>query len=398
MPTARGRKLRAANGFMRPSYRGFVTAACRCRDGAARLPQRARAPYARRFDTRAAAPEVVIDPLPELIELEQVIAAGAGHVTRRVVCEAGVGARRFPVLAITLGNPDPAVPAVGFFGGVHGLERIGAHVVIAHLRHLVMRLRWDQALQRDLESLRLVFMPIVNPGGMALSTRANPNGVDLMRNAPIDADHPVPFMIGGQRQSNRLPWYRGAAGEPMQAESQAVCDVVEAELAPRPFSIAVDCHSGFGTRDRVWFPYAHTMRPIPHLADVYALRRILDDAHPHHRYVIEPQSRQYLAHGDLWDHLYLRSLDAGARTFLPLTLEMGSWLWVKKNPRQIFSRHGIFNPLIEHRRERVLRQHLGLMDFLVRAALSFRHWLPQHEQRAAWHDAALTLWYRRRAS
>ena len=48
--------------------------------------------------------------------------------------------------------------------------------------------------------------------------------------------------------------------------------------------------------------------------------------------------------------------------FLPLTLEMGSWLWVKKNPRQLFSRHGIFNPLIEHRQQRVLRRHLALLD------------------------------------
>ena len=33
-------------------------------------------------------------------------------------------------------------------------------------------------------------------------------------------------------------------------------------LLGRPFSIVVDCHSGFGTRDRVWFPYAHTARPM----------------------------------------------------------------------------------------------------------------------------------------
>lgn len=339
-----------------------------------------------------------IDSLAELVELEQVIAAAGDHAQRRVVCEVEIAAQRFPVLAITLGNPDPALPAIGFFGGVHGLERIGSHVVIAHLRHLVMRLRWDAALQRDLESLRLVFMPVVNPGGMAQSTRANPNGVDLMRNAPVDADHAVPFMIGGQRQSNRLPWYRGAAGAPMEAESRALCAVVEAELSARPFSIAVDCHSGFGTRDRVWFPYAHTMRPIPHLAELYALRQILDDAHPHHRYVIEPQSRQYLAHGDLWDHLYRRSLDSIGRTFLPLTLEMGSWLWVKKNPRQLFSRHGIFNPLIEHRRERVLRQHVSLMDFLIRAALSFERWAPPRDRRAEWHEAAVAHWYRRPAA
>ncbi|HKX42241.1 MAG TPA: M14 family zinc carboxypeptidase [Burkholderiaceae bacterium] len=319
-------------------------------------------------------------------------------LTREVVCEIdmGAGAPRLPVLAITLGNPDPSVPAAGFFGGVHGLERIGAEVVIAHLASLVMRLRWDSSLHRQLEALRLVFMPIVNPGGMAQSTRANPNGVDLMRNAPVDAEHPVPFLIGGQRQSSRLPWYRGAAGAPMEAESEAVCRIVERELLARPFSMVVDCHSGFGTRDRVWFPYAHTARPIPHLADLHAFQRILDDAHPHHRYIVEPQSRQYLAHGDLWDHLYLRALaQRPESTFLPLTLEMGSWLWVKKNPRQLFSRHGIFNPLIEHRRERVLRRHTVWLDFVMRATQSHARWRPQGAQREAAHEAALSRWYRR---
>ena len=82
---------------------------------------------------------------------------------------------------------------------------------------------------------------------------------------------------------------------------------------------------------------------------------LVKQAHAHHRYVFEPQSLQYLAHGDLWDHLYLQALQrppiapgpAGSLpVFLPLTLEMGSWLWVRKNPRQMFSRRGIFNPLI----------------------------------------------------
>jgi murein tripeptide amidase MpaA len=92
---------------------------------------------------------------------------GGAHLQQRVVCEVEADAQRFPVLAITLGNPSLDVPAVGFFGGVHGLERIGAEVVIAFLRSLVMRLRWDSSLHRQLESLRLVFMPMVNPGGMA---------------------------------------------------------------------------------------------------------------------------------------------------------------------------------------------------------------------------------------
>ena len=77
-----------------------------------------------------------------------------------------------PVYTVCLGNPDPALPCVGYFGGVHGLERIGAQVVIAFLQSIVMRLRWDTTLHRQLEQVRLVFMPIVNPGGMWAATRA----------------------------------------------------------------------------------------------------------------------------------------------------------------------------------------------------------------------------------
>lgn len=331
--------------------------------------------------------------LPELIELQAILAAAGAQLQQQTVCEVTVGSTTYPVLAITLGNPSPEAPAVGFVGGVHGLERIGAEVVIAHLASLVMRLRWDSSLHRQLESLRLVFMPIVNPGGMAQATRANPHGVDLMRNAPVQAISPVPFMVGGQRRSARLPWYRGEAGAAMEAENLAVCRVVEDELLTHRFSMVVDCHSGFGTRDRVWFPYAHTAQPIPHLADVFAFKNILDQTHPQHRYVVEPQSAQYLAHGDLWDHLYLRALSEPQRTFLPLTLEMGSWIWIKKNPRQLFSRMGIFNPLIDHRQQRVLRRHLALLDFLSRAACSHQRWVPgaeHYEQRRA---DALAEWY-----
>ena len=333
--------------------------------------------------------------LPELTELQRVVADGAAHLQQRVLCEVSLGEQRLPVLAITLGNPSPEVPAVGFFGGVHGLERIGAEVVIAHLASLVMRLRWDSSLHRQLESVRLVFVPIVNPGGMARATRANPNGVDLMRNAPVEASDAVPFMVGGQRKSAALPWYRGVAGAPMEAENLAVCRIVEQELLPRPFSMVVDCHSGFGTRDRVWFPYAHTARPIAHLAELHAFKTILDESYPQHRYIVEPQSCQYLTHGDLWDHLYARSLAAPERTFLPLTLEMGSWLWVKKNPRQLFSRHGLFNPLIEHRRQRVLRRHVAWLDFVMRATLGHRRWVPLEAARLDAHERALAHWYRK---
>jgi hypothetical protein len=332
--------------------------------------------------------------LPELVALERIMELGASQLQTRVVCQVDLpGGSRCPVHVIALGNPDPGVPAVGYFGGIHGLERIGASVVIAHLQSLVMRLQWDSTLHRQLETVRLVFMPLVNPGGMALGTRANPRGVDLMRNAPVDAREPVPFLVGGQRLSAGLPWYRGPKGAAMERENQAVCEVVAAELLSRAFSLSVDCHSGFGTRDRVWFPYAHTRAPIAHLAEMHALKNIFEQSHSHHRYVIEPQSLQYLAHGDLWDHLYQSACSQSGRIFLPLTLEMGSWLWVKKNPRQLFSRHGIFNPLIEHRQQRVLRQHLQLLDFLSRAACGHDLWLPRADTRAAHHAQALQDWY-----
>jgi hypothetical protein len=330
--------------------------------------------------------------LPELIELQAILAGAGEHVQQQTVCEVTVGSTAYPVLAITLGNPDPEAPAVGFVGGVHGLERIGAEVVIAHLRSLVMRLRWDETLHRQLDVMRLVFVPLVNPGGLAVGTRANPNGVDLMRNAPVESLERVPFGVGGQRVSAALPWYRGALGAAMQAESQALCEVVRQELLGRPFSIAIDCHSGFGLHDRVWFPFAHTARPIERLPELHALCETMDETLLHHRYVIEPQSHQYLAHGDLWDHLYL-SAPPGP-VFLPLTLEMGSWLWVRKNPRQLFSRHGLFNPMIVHRQQRVLRRHLGWLDFITRAACSHARWLPQGAEREHQRELAMARWYR----
>jgi hypothetical protein len=334
--------------------------------------------------------------LTELDDIDRLCEAGRGVLRRETACTVSCGGERFEVPLITLGAADAALPAIGFFGGVHGLERIGAEVVIAYLASLTRRLRWDVTLARLLDGLRIVFMPVVNPGGLWRGTRANPQGVDLMRNAPVESAERVPFAVGGQRLSATLPWYRGAAGAPMQAESAALCEVVERELLGRPFSLALDCHSGFGMHDRLWFPYAHTARPIEHLAEVHALGSLLDESLAHHRYLLEPQSRQYLAHGDLWDHLYLRAAAAApARVFLPLTLEMGSWLWVKKNPRQLLTRHGLFNPLIEHRQQRVLRRHMAGLDFLLRAAASHARWLPQGAERELHHARAIERWYRR---
>ncbi len=337
----------------------------------------------------------------ELQELYRLIELGGTHLRPRRLCQVDVAGKRLDVIAVSMGSTDPRAPTLGLFGGVHGLERIGTEVVMAYFSSLVHRLKWDASLHDQLAQMRVVLMPVVNPGGLWLGTRANPRGVDLMRNSPVESAEDVPPLVGGQRLSAALPWYRGPAGQPMQDEAQALCRVVQEELLCSDFALALDCHSGFGVQDRLWFPYAHTVQPVPHLAELHALHRIYAQSQPHHHYIFEPQSVQYLTHGDLWDHLYQLSLHslgdapspADAPVFLPLTLEMGSWLWIKKNPRQLFNRHGIFNPLIGHRHQRVLRRHTPWLDFLMRATASHTRWRPAADERELHHRQGLARWY-----
>ncbi len=323
----------------------------------------------------------MIEPVHDLIQLD----------TAGLVEADGVS---FPLPLITLGSSDPGSPAVAFIGGVHGLERIGTDVVLAFLRSLIARMRWDTSLQTLLEHVHIVVMPAVNPIGLMRRTRSNGHGVDLMRNAPIDAQGHVPFLVGGHRYSPHLPWYRGVAGAPMEVESSVLCQTMRDHLFGRPLSIAIDCHSGFGLLDRIWFPYARQHSPAPHLAEAFALRKLFNDTYPQHSfYQMEPQSVIYCTHGDLWDYLYEEHQLQYPGVFLPFTLEMGSWTWIQKNPRQLFSLFGHFNPILPHRLERVLRRHLTLLTFLLQAAAAGPSWLPQGEPRVLYQQAALQRWY-----
>ena len=333
------------------------------------------------------------DSFAEYEDLKAILDAGARWFDIRSEGEIEVRGRAFPLHVAAIGSRDPAAPGIGFFGGIHGLERIGSQLVLDYMRALLGRLAWDELLMRQLESVRIVFVPILNPGGMWLATRANPNGVDLMRNAPQDADEHVPFLAGGQRVGSWLPWYRGRRGAPMEIEAKALLKIVDEELSCRPLSFALDCHSGYGWSDSIWFPYARTRRLMRHLPEMYVLKTMFERAHPHHGYTFEPQSHQYLLHGDLWDCAYDRA--PAENIFLPLTLELGSWLWIKKNPRQIFSRQGMFNPLMAHRTARVLRRHANLFEFLTRAAYSAPRWLPEGVTRDQVLQSAIGHWYRR---
>lgn len=328
--------------------------------------------------------------LPELEELERIAEAAGARAEVRTLCEVSDARARYPIRAICLGTKRPDAPAIGFFGGVHGLERIGTQVVLSYLAAIVERLGKDEALERRLADMRMVFMPLVNPAGMVRCTRANANGVDLMRNAPLDSRERVTVLLGGQRLSPYLPWYRGPAGAPMEAESDALCALVRRELLARPFSLALDCHSGFGLLDRIWFPHAHTRQPFHRLAEVHALAERFRSVAPSRSYLFEPQSRRYLTHGDLWDYL---CAEAGGRVFLPLTLEMGSWRWVRKNPRQVLHRLGMFNPLTPDRLRRVRAHHFEWLDFLCGAAHAHREWLPSGDSREQHRRRALLAWF-----
>ena len=285
--------------------------------------------------------------------------------------------RDFPLISFNFGNHDNSHAQLILTAGVHGLEKVGTHVLISFLKALVALRSWDKQTQHFLENCGIHVMPLVNPVGMLHGYRSNGNGVDLMRNSPVESVAKRMPLIGGHRLSPLLPWYRGRARSGFERESKILVDFVQERLKHSPLTIALDLHSGFGTRDRLWFPYAYTREVFPDCHRVYALKEIFDTTYPEHLYIIEPQSHQYTTHGDLWDYLYREyaALEkSDTRPFIPLCLEMGSWAWVKKNPRQFFTLLGLFNPMLPHRLERTLRRHRSLLDFLMRAIQSPDAW------------------------
>lgn len=329
----------------------------------------------------------------ELDQLHQLLEKNSGWTKIHELGQVKYGDQTFSIPMVSLGREG--LPTLIMVAGVHGLERIGSEVVLAYLQTCLARLKWDDVFANLLDRTQLVFIPIVNPIGIARRTRSNGRGVDLMRNAPLDADEPGGFIHRGQSLSSMLPFFRGNPEE-MEHEAQILCDAVEKVVEKSPLCIAVDVHSGFGSVDRFWFPFSHSKRPCPHLAQAFSLKQLLDASYPNHFYVVEPMARQYTIHGDLWDHLYLRHFsDSPNKPFIPWTLEMGSWIWVKKNPLQVFSPRGYFDPVRPHRRQRILRRHLTLFDFLHRSLVSSTKWwsLEKREQELL-QLAAEDLWYR----
>lgn len=331
---------------------------------------------------------------PELEQLERIIEQLGDRAYTEIIERIQYKGLEFPIHCITIGSNRPEVPALAFFGGVHGLEKIGSEVIMSYMQTLSHLLDWDGEFLSRLEKSRLVFVPFINPVGVYLGTRCNGNGVDLMRNSPVEGKGAT-RIYSGQRITSRLPWYRGNQST-MEKEALALCRVVDQQLFNSPLSIALDLHSGFGIRDRLWFPYASRKSPFAFIAETLALKQLFDRCYRHHIYKIEPTSVEYVIHGDLWDYLFDNFIQRypSGRLFLPLTLEMGSWLWLRKSPLHLFSRHGLFHPLLPHRQQRIFRRHFMLFDFLHRCLLYPEQWARLTlVQKNSNHQKAIGLWY-----
>ena len=340
--------------------------------------------------------KMIAQQLPELLELERLIVQHPQTLTARVEHMLSWRDWQLPLYSVTIGSRDPQAPAVLMTAGMHGVERIGSQVLIAWMQTLLERMKCDAHLCQLASQIQLVFMPILNPVGMWLNRRCNGNGIDLNRNAPIDAEDDVKLLGGGHRLGGFLPWYRGRKDAPMEPENLALERVIKRQVFGRPMALALDLHSGFGVQDRLWFPHAYRRKPIENIADYVALKMLWERTYPNHIYIFEPQSIHYLSHGDVWD--YFHDIFNSRQTqqpqhFLSLTLEMGSWAWVKKRPRQLLNFAGLFNPQMKHRHARVLRRHILLLDFMLAATLNSKHWLPDDKQTGLLTQAANSLWF-----
>ena len=196
-------------------------------------------------------------------EIERIKPAHAGQRWLRIHERGRVKCRdtACPCWASPWVQTTPPCPPLGLFGGVHGLERIGSQVVIHVLESLVKRLSWDAVLQSQLERIRIVAMPVINPGGLLLRRRANPAGVDLMRNAPVNAvQQPTP-LVGGHRIGNWLPWYRGKA-KPWTGIPgvDRLCPGAHVRITTRH---RTRCALRFGSVDRLWYPFARSVGNYP---------------------------------------------------------------------------------------------------------------------------------------
>lgn len=285
---------------------------------------------------------------------------------------------RFPIYVLEIGKPKAIKknPA-GLVAGVHGLETIGIRVLLDFLDHIFRKSGAEFLKEIKSGKLSIVCIPILNPGGVALNSRSNPRGVDLMRNSGVEAIKAPPF-FGGHRLTNRLPYYRGKTLEP---ESKVLTRFVKEYFFPVKESLipVIDIHSGYGSIDHVWWPYANTHKECEDEFLFHKIAKHLTQNKNHTNYKFGPQSETYTIHGDLWDRLYDAFLNRSEianpeSRLLPLTLEIGTWSDLRQNPLKVLKKRGIFNPAKENKKKSIISHRKFLTDAIQIAQTKQQDW------------------------
>ncbi len=329
----------------------------------------------------------------EIEHIEQLAQQFPQYVRLNPLEEIHYNGTTLPIYALEMGSRRCDAPCLFFTGAIHGVERIGSQIILAFIKSLLRRLDWDRQLKEQLERVRIIAVPVVNPWGVTLKKRANHNGVDLMRNAPVEALNPSYQLYAGQTVSASLPWFRGNPTQ-MEQELKALSRCILDITMQTRSTILLDLHSGFGTRDRLWFPYAHSQLAPSNLHQYYLLYRRFRKSYPHYElYQFEPQWHQYTTHGDFWDWMLIEHQAKSTNHFLPLTLELGSWLWVKKNPIQLLKFSQLFHPTKPHRIKRVQRRHSTLLSYLIQVLDSDLIDKMTAEEQQKYTQKAKKLWF-----
>jgi hypothetical protein len=77
----------------------------------------------------------------EYEELMAILDAASPRMGIRVVGEVKARGRSFSVHVAALGSSDPLAPAIGFFAGIHWLERIGTQLLLDYMRVMPFRVK-----------------------------------------------------------------------------------------------------------------------------------------------------------------------------------------------------------------------------------------------------------------
>ncbi|MGZ8947135.1 MAG: zinc carboxypeptidase, partial [Methylococcaceae bacterium] len=70
---------------------------------------------------------------PKFEQLERIIERFGNKARTQVIERIHYKGREFPIHSITLGSTQPDAPVLAFFGGVHGLEKIGSEVILSYM-------------------------------------------------------------------------------------------------------------------------------------------------------------------------------------------------------------------------------------------------------------------------